>query len=124
LSQNNFENNLIFFADKLHVHHWPLNSSVWSKSTKEKIDFELNKNTDKKEIVINDQKIKINNYEFNKIKKVGITVPLFKKQTTVVFEGHFEDYDAHVHITTYSQNYLEIFNKLMLWKNGCFPDYS
>lgn len=124
MSQNNFENNIIFFADKIHVHHWPLNSSIWSKSTKEKIDLELNKNTDKKKILINDQQIKINDYEFDKIKKVGITVPLFKKQTTVVFEGQFGDSDAHVHITTYSQNYLEIFNKLMTWKNNCFPDYS
>ena len=122
MSQNNLENKIVFFANKIHVHHWPLNSSVWSTSTKENVDLYLNKNTDKKKIMINDQHIKINDYSFDKIKKVGITVPLFKKQTTMVFEGHFGDFDAHIHITTYSQNYLEIFNKLMLWKNRCFSD--
>jgi hypothetical protein len=122
LSSNNPEHEIVFFADKIHVHHWPLNSLIWSKSTQEKIDLNLNKNAKKKKIMINDQQIRINDYEFDKIKKVGVTVPLFKKQTTLVFEGHFEDFDAHIHITTHSQNYLEIFNNLMSWKNGCFPD--
>ncbi len=122
MSSNNPKHEIVFFADKIHVHHWPLNSLIWNKSTQEKIDLNLNKNTKKKKIMINDQQIRINDYEFDKIKKVGVTVPLFKKQTTLVFEGHFEDFDAHIHITTYSQNYLEIFNNLMSWKNGCFPD--
>jgi hypothetical protein len=124
LSSNNLECEIIFFADKLHVHHWPLNSSIWSKSTKEKVDLDLNKNPNKKKIMIKDQQIKINDYEFDKIKKIGITVPLFNNQTTLVFEGHFEDFDAHVHVTTSSQNYVDIFNKLVIWKNRCFPDSS
>ncbi len=122
MSQNNLENKIVFFANKIHVHRWPMNSSIWSNSTREKVDLDLNKNREKKKIMINDQQIKINDYDFDKIKKVGITVPLFKKQTTMVFEGRFGDSAAHIHITTYSQNYLEIFNKLMLWKNRCFSD--
>ncbi len=122
MSKNNLESKIIFLANKVHVHHWPLNSSVWSKSTKETIDLDLNNNEEKKEIRINNQQIKINEYEFGKIKRVGVTVPLFKNETRMVFEGHFENVDAHVHITTNSQNYLEIFNKLMVWKNRCFPD--
>ncbi len=124
MSKNNLKSKIIFSADKVHVHHWPLNFPVWSKSTKEKVDLDLNKNTEKKKIMINDLQIRINDYEFDKIKKVGVTVPLFKKETTMVFEGHFVDSNAHIHITTKSQNYLEIFNKLMLWKNRCFPDFS
>ncbi len=122
MSQNNLESKIIFSADKLHVHHWPHDSPLWSKSTKEKVDLDLNKNAEKKQILIKDQLIRINDYEFDKIKKVGVTVPLFKKETTMVFEGHFGDSDAHIHITTKSQNYLEIFNKLMSWKNRYFPD--
>ena len=122
MSQNNLESKIIFSADKLHVHRWPHNSPIWSKSTKEMVDLDLNKNTEKKQIMIKDQLIRINDYKFDKIKKVGVTVPLFKKETTMVFDGHFGDSDAHVHITTKSQNYLEIFNKLMSWKNRCFPD--
>ena len=124
LTKNNLESKIIFSADKLHVHHWPQDSPIWSKSTQLKVDLELNKNAEKKQILIKDQFIRINDYEFDKIKKVGVTVPLFKKETTMVFEGHFADVYAHIHITTKSQNYLEIFNKLMLWKNKCFPDFS
>ena len=122
MSPNNRESKIIFSADKLHVHHWPQDSPIWSKSTQLKVDLDLNKNAEKKQIQIKDQFIRINDYEFDKIKKVGVTVPLFKKETTMVFEGHFGDSDAHIHITTKSQNYLEIFNKLMSWKNRCFPD--
>jgi len=124
LPQNNPEDSIIFFADKIHVHHWPQDSPVWSKITQENVDLNLNKNVEKKKITINDHRIKIDEYDFDKIKKVGITVPLFKKQTTMVFEGHFGNPEAHahVHITTHSQNYVEIFNRLMSWKNRCFPD--
>ena len=124
MSKNNSESKIIFSADKVHVHRWPLDSPVWRESTNEKVDLDLNKNKEKKKITINDLQIRINDYEFDKIKKVGVTVPLFKKETTMVFEGHFIDSNAHIHITTKSQNYLEIFNKLMLWKNRCFPDFS
>jgi hypothetical protein len=122
MPKNNPEYPIIFFADKIHVHRWPLNSSLWNQFTQEKIDLNLNKNIKKKKIMINVHQIKINDYDFDNIKKVGITVPLFKKQFTMVFEGHFEDFDAHIHVTSYSQNYLKIFNNLMSWKNKYFPE--
>jgi hypothetical protein len=124
LSKNNSESKIFFSADKVHVHRWPLNSPVWSKSIKEKIDLDVNKNSEKKKIIINDLQIRINDYEIDKIKKVGVTVPMFKKETTMVFEGHLVNIDAHIHITTTDHDYLEIFNQLMLWKNKCFPDFS
>ncbi len=124
MSKNNSESKIFFSADKVYVHRWPLNSPVWSKSVKEKIDLDVNKNSEKKKIIINDLQIRITDYEIYKIKKVGVTVPMFKKETTMVFEGHLVDLDAHIHITTTAQNYLEIFNQLMLWKNRCFPDFS
>jgi len=122
LSQDNLKYPIIFFADKIHVHRWPLNSPIWSKFTKEEVDLNLNKNIEQKKIMISDHQIKINRFDFDKIKKVGITVPLFKKRTTMVFEGHFGDSDAHIHITTHSKDYLEIFNRLISWKNRYFPD--
>lgn len=123
MSENNLYPKINFSANKVHVHHWPLNSPLWSKSTKENVDLDLNDNPEKKEILIDDQKIRIDDYEFNKIKKVGVTVPLFKNETRMVFEGQFRNIYAHVHITTNSLNYLEIFNKLMVWKNRCFPNF-
>jgi hypothetical protein len=113
---------IVFFAEKIHVHRWPMNSPIWSEFVNEQMDLKINKNFEKKKVTIKQHEIIIDNYCFNKIKKVGITIPLFKKRTTMVFEGNFEDFDAHIHVSTHSQNYLEIFNKLMSWKNTVFPD--
>jgi len=111
-----------FLADKVYVHQWPLNSPVWSAAIQEKIDFDLNKNKEKKKILIEKNKIKIDNYFFTKINKIGVTVPLFKKETTMVFEGNFGNVCAHIHITTFSKDFLEIFNRLMSCKSNFFPD--
>ena len=117
----NSDSTIEFFADKVYVHRWPQNSPIWSKSVQEKIDLDLNKNNEIKKVLITTKKIRISDYDFLKIKKVGVTVPLFKKETTLVFEGHFQNLDAHVHITTLSSNYLEIFNSLMAHKS-CFSN--
>lgn len=116
------ENEIRYFADKVHIHHWPLDTPKWSESRKKQIDEEIIKNKEKKQIIIKEKTVKINNYEFNAIKKVGITVPQFKKQNTMIFEGHCEEFDAHVHITTKEKNYVEIFNKLMAWREEFFPE--
>jgi len=117
----NSDSTIEFFADKVYVHRWPQNSPIWSKQVQEKIDLDLNKNNEKKKVLITTKKIRVSDYDFLKIKKVGVTVPLFKKETTLVFEGNFQNLDAHVHITTLSSNYLEIFNSLMAHKS-CFSD--
>lgn len=116
------ENQFVFFAEKVHAHHWPLDTPNWSDLTNNKVDKYLNKNKEKKQIVIKSDTILIDNYEFSEIKKVGLTIPLFQKQSTLVFEGCFEKFYAHVHITTKSIDYLEIFNKLMQWRTRYFPD--
>lgn len=111
-----------FFADKVYIHHWPPETPKWSISRKDKVEEEINKNKEKKQIVIIDKTVKIDNYTFNSIKKIGLTIPQFKRQSTMIFEGHCEEFDAHVHITTKSNNYLEIFNQLMKWRDTYFPD--
>jgi len=105
-----------FLAAKVHVHHWPKETPKWSDSRKTQVDQEINKNKEKKQIQISDSAIQIDNYEFSAIKKIGISIPLFKKQFTMIFEGHCQEIDAHVHITNKEENYLEIFNKLMNWR--------
>lgn len=121
MSNNDFIE-IKFLAEKVHVHHWPLNTPKWSDFINKQVDQDMNKNKEKKQIVITSKTILIDNYEFKAIKKIGLTIPLFKKQSTLVFEGHFEKFDAHVHITTKEENYLEIFNKLMHWRSRYFPD--
>ena len=116
------ESEINFLAEKIHVHRWPMNSPAWSSSFKQEIDLHLNKNKEKKKIRIQGNMIQINNYSFENIKKIGITVPFFKKEATMIFEGRVMDLYAHTHITTRAKNYLEIFNRLMNWKNRLFPD--
>ena len=117
LSNKNSESEINFQADKVYVHRWPMDSQHWSPSFTEEIDA-LNKDKEKKSICIKETLVQINNYNFEEIKKIGVTVPLFKKETTMVFEGKIQDFYAHVHITTMAKNYLEIFNALMSWKDN------
>lgn len=121
MSTNNSTKSITFLADKIYVHHWPLDTPKWSTEIQEKVNSDLH-NKDKKQIQIKDKQIKINDYLFSHLQKIGITVPLFKKETTMVFEGKFEDYYAHIHITSRDKNYLELFNNLMSWKNTLFAD--
>lgn len=111
-----------FIVDKAHIHHWPLDTLKWSNEIMTQVDKDVNKNNQKKELIIRTKTIKIDNYEFKKIKKVGVTIPLFKKQCTLVFEGYFNEVYGHIHVTTKEENYLQIFNELMHWRETYFPD--
>lgn len=111
-----------FLAEKVYFHHWPPDTSKWSISRKEKVEKNINISKLKKQIKISKKTIQIDNYLFDNVKKIGLTIPQFKRQSTMIFEGHCEEFYAHVHITTKSENYLEIFNKLMKWRDEYFPD--
>ena len=114
LSLSKFKLN--FFADKVFVHHWPKNSPPWSDSFQEKLDVSLNKNSAQKKIIVNSNSINIENFEFTCLKKIGISVPFFKKECRMIFEAQFEKVFAHVHITIKSNNFIDIFNELISWK--------
>ena len=113
---------VIFMAEKVHAHYWPLDSPKWSDVIKQQIDKNINKNKEKKQVVIKHNVILIDNYEFTSLKKIGLTIPLFKKQFTLVFEGKFDNFFAHVHVTTSIENYLEVFNHLIHWRSKYFSD--
>ncbi len=111
-----------FFAEKVYFHHWPPETPKWRDSTTNKISLDINSNSEIKHITISNKSVKINNYIFDNIKKIGLTIPQFKRQCTMIFEGHCNDFDAHVHITTRDKKYLEIFYNLMKWRDLHFPD--
>ena len=111
-----------FFAEKVYFHHWPPETPSWNESRKFNVEEYINKNKEKKQIIIKHKTVQINNYLFNPIKKIGLTIPQFKRQATMIFEGHCKEFDAHVHVTTSDKNYLEIFNQLMKWREAYFPD--
>jgi len=106
-----------YLADKVHVHHWPKNSPTWSESLQQKLDTSINKNSKKKEIIFGFDDIRIENFQFTSLQKIGISVPFFKEECTIIFEAQFEQVFAHVHITIKSHTFLDIFNQLTSWKN-------
>ena len=106
-----------YLADKVFVHHWPKDSPIWSDSLQQKFDVLINKNSNKKEIIIDSGIIHIENFKFFSLQKIGISVPFFKEECTMIFESQFENIFAHVHITIRDNNFIDIFNQLISWKN-------
>jgi len=113
-----------FLADKVHVHRWPQNTPIWDDSTKKQLDDSINKNPEKKQIIVKDKIVQVENFEFNSLKKIGISVPLFKDECTMIFEAQFGELFAHVHITIKSRNYMDVFNQLISWRSRVFPKGS
>jgi len=113
-----------YLSDKVHVHRWPQDSPIWDDSIQKQIDDSINKNPKKKQVTIKEKTIQIENFEFISLKNIGISVPFFKKKCTLIFEAQFGKLYAHVHITIKSENYVDVFNQLTLWKNRVFPNDS
>jgi hypothetical protein len=111
-----------FLADKVHVHKWPQDTPIWSNSIQKQINDSINKKINQKQIVITGETILIENTTFSSLKKIGVSVPFFKDECTLIFEAQFENLFAHVHITKKLGNYLELFNQLMSWKNSILSE--
>ena len=113
---------IVYFADKVFVHRWPHDTPVWTESIKNQLDDSVNKNIDKKQITVKRKSIKIQDFEFISLKKIGISVPFFKDECRIIFEAQFGEFFAHVHVTMKSGDFLDVFNRLMSWKYSQFPD--
>ena len=107
-----------YLADKVFVHRWPHDTPLWNSFTKDNLDDHINKNPEKKQIIVKDNTITVENIEFFSLKKIGISVPFFKDECTMIFEGRFGDLFGHAHITIKSENYLDIFNQLIKWREN------
>ena len=107
-----------YLADKVYVHRWPHDTPLWDDSTKKQLDNLINKNPQKKQIVVKCESVQIENISFVSLKKIGISVPFFKDECTMILEGTFGEFFAHIHITTRSDNFLEIFNQLISWRKN------
>ena len=113
-----------YLCEKIHVHRWPKDGPIWDDSVQKELDDSINKNPNKKKVTINENTIQIENFKFISLKKIGITVPFFKKECTLIFEGKFGPLFAHVHVTIRSENYVDVFTELTSWKNKAFPNDS
>ncbi len=109
---------IVYLAEKVHVHKWPQDSPIWDDFTQKQVDDSINKNSKKKQVIIKEKTVQIENFEFHSLKKIGVSIPFFKDECTVIFEAQFDKFFAHVHITKKSGNFLELFNQLMSWKNN------
>ena len=107
-----------YLADKVHIHRWPQDSPIWDDLTQKQLDNSINKNSEKKQVIIKEKTIQIENFKFTSLKQIGISVPFFKKECTIIFEAQFGNLFAHVHITIKSENYVDIFNELVLWRKN------
>jgi hypothetical protein len=109
-----------YLADKVFVHRWPHDTTLWDSFTKETLDDTINKNPEKKQIRVKENKITVQNIEFTSLKKIGISVPFFKDECTMIFEGQFGNLSGHAHITIKSGNYLDVLNRLIQWRQQNF----
>lgn len=110
-----------FFAEKVHVHKWPQNTPIWDDLIQDQINESINKKIEKKQIVINSEILKIENFKFHSLKKIGVSIPFFKDECTLILEAQFQNLFAHIHITKKFGNFLELFNQLMSWKESTLP---
>jgi len=113
-----------YLSEKIHVHRWPQDTPEWDSLTQKQIVDSINKNPGKKQVTIKEKIIQIENFEFSFLRKIGISVPFFKEECTLIFEAQFGKLFAHVHITIKSKNYLDIFNELTSWRQRVFPNDS
>ena len=58
-------------------------------SVKSQLDDSINKKQGKKKVTIKGKYIQIEDFEFTFLKKIGISVPFFKDEGTMIFEGQF-----------------------------------
>lgn len=115
---------ILFLAKKVFVHRWPHDTPLWGDEAKKKLDETINKNPEPKKIAVKEKTIRIEDFEFSNLVKIGISVPFFKDECRMIFESKFGELHAHVHITAKSSQYMEIFGKLRSWKSEFFPDDS
>ena len=80
--------------------------------------IQLTKILKKKQVTIKEKIIQIEDFEFTSLKNIGISVPFFKEECTLIFEAQFDKLFAHVHITIKSENYVDVFNELISWKKN------
>ena len=116
------DSDIPFLAQKVFVHRWPHDPPNWEDSTKDNIDESINKNSEKKKVVIKQKTIKIQDIEFHSLKKIGISVPFFNDEFRMIFESQFGKFYAHVHITMTENNYLDVFNQLISWRKTNFSN--
>ena len=113
-----------YLSDKIHIHRWPQDSPVWDDFTQKQLDDSINKNKKNKLVSIKENIIQIENIQFFSLKKIGISVPFFKDECTIIFEAQFGKLYAHVHITIKSKNYVDVFNQLISWRDRVFAKDS
>ncbi|MDA7959133.1 MAG: hypothetical protein MPJ08_00175 [Nitrosopumilus sp.] len=103
-----------FYSDRVHAHALP-GGAPWGEAAAASISGA--NSPGRKRVRIDGRSVTVGDLAFGPVSRVGVTVPLFKRECTMVFEGHFGGGSAHVHITARS-NYRDVFAALTSWRDA------
>lgn len=105
-----------FVSEKVHAHRWPQDSPAWDDPARSLIDG-IN-GTRPGQVIVRGTSVTVKDVEFHSVGKVGVSVPPFKRECTMIFEAKFGGFSAHVHITARSDDYAGIFGRLASWRDS------
>lgn len=109
-----------FVATKVFVHRWPHDTPEWGSKFKALIDSDVNTNNGTRNVELRDGAVVISGHKFDSLKNVGVSVPFFKKECRVMFEGVTTGMYAHAHLYVKNPDaYLAAFDTITCWMHDC-----
>ena len=106
-----------FDATKVFAHRWPHDTPKWSGDFQEAVDAKINTSSALRKVELADRSVTINGCGFEALKNVGVSVPFFRKECRMMFEGVCMGNYAHVHVYAAlgADRYLEAFAGIADW---------
>lgn len=104
-----------YMADRVFIHRWPHDTPEWDGAARSRIEHIIKK-PGKKAVTARGKTVTIEGVEFSSLKKLGVSVPFFKRDCRMIFESQFGGLYAHVHVITSGDDYLEVFGRLARWE--------
>ncbi len=105
-----------FSASRVFVHRWPRDGPGWDGRASAMAE-ELN-GAGEKRVTLGDRAVLISGHRFDCIRKVGVSVPMFRKEARMIFEGRSGESGVHVHVTAGGADYLEVLGCMSEWRDG------
>ena len=113
-----------FVATRVFAHKWPRDTPEWGRAFQRLVNDMINTGTstgcDTREVVLSDRTVAINGLVFESLKNVGVSIPFFKKECRMIFEGLHAGRHAHVHVYAgLEDEYLDAFGRITRWMRYC-----
>lgn len=106
-----------FDATKVFAHRWPHDTPEWSMDFREIVDAKINTSSTLRRVELADRRVTINGCCFERLKNMGVSVPFFRKECRMMFEGVCMGNYAHVHVYAAlgEDRYVESFAGIADW---------